>query len=70
MNQGSVPLFKPGDRVRVRKANPLGHIRTPFFVRAQVESYVLTIFPDGRAIIGGVDDPALARSIYAKYVGS
>ena len=33
MNQGSVPLFKPGDRVRVRKAYPLGHIRTPFYIR-------------------------------------
>ncbi len=25
--------FKAGDRVRVRAANPLGHIRTPFYIR-------------------------------------
>ena len=25
--------FKPGDRVTVRKAHPLGHIRTPFYIR-------------------------------------
>ena len=25
--------FKPGDRVRVRKAYPLGHIRTPYYIR-------------------------------------
>jgi nitrile hydratase len=25
--------FKPGDAVRVRKAYPLGHIRTPFYIR-------------------------------------
>ena len=25
--------FRPGDRVRVRKAAPLGHVRTPFYVR-------------------------------------
>lgn len=25
--------FKPGDRVRVRNAHPLGHIRTPFYIR-------------------------------------
>jgi len=25
--------FKPGDRVTVRDANPLGHIRTPFYIR-------------------------------------
>lgn len=30
----------------------------------------LTVFPDGRAIVRGTLDPALARSIYARYVGS
>jgi nitrile hydratase subunit beta len=25
--------FKPGDRVAVRKAYPIGHIRTPFYIR-------------------------------------
>ena len=25
--------FKPGDAVRVRRAYPLGHIRTPFYIR-------------------------------------
>ena len=25
--------FKPGDRVKVRKAYPLGHIRTPYYIR-------------------------------------
>ena len=29
------PRFKPGDRVRVRKAYPLGHIRTPFYIRGR-----------------------------------
>ena len=27
------PRFKPGDQVKVRKAYPLGHIRTPFYIR-------------------------------------
>lgn len=27
--------FKPGDTVRVRRAYPLGHIRTPFYIRGQ-----------------------------------
>jgi nitrile hydratase len=27
------PFFKPGDRVKVRKAFPLGHIRTPYYIR-------------------------------------
>ena len=25
--------FAPGDRVRVRRAAPLGHVRTPFYIR-------------------------------------
>ena len=28
--------FAPGDRVRVRHAAPLGHIRTPFYIRGHV----------------------------------
>jgi nitrile hydratase len=27
------PRFRPGDAVRVRKAAPPGHIRTPFYIR-------------------------------------
>ena len=27
------PIFRPGDRVRVRKAAPPGHLRTPFYIR-------------------------------------
>ena len=30
---GSVPLYRAGDRIRVRKANPLGHVRTPYYIR-------------------------------------
>ncbi len=25
--------FRPGDRVRVMKAYPLGHVRTPYYIR-------------------------------------
>ncbi len=28
--------FEKGDRVRVRKTAPLGHIRTPFYIRGHV----------------------------------
>jgi nitrile hydratase len=27
--------FQPGDRVRVRRAHPPGHIRTPYYVRGK-----------------------------------
>lgn len=32
--------------------------------------YGLTLFADGRAIIAGTTDPALARSIYARFIGA
>jgi adenylyltransferase/sulfurtransferase len=32
--------------------------------------YELTLFPDGRAIIKGTTDTAIARSLYARYIGS
>jgi adenylyltransferase/sulfurtransferase len=34
------------------------------------EEFQLTIFPDGRAIIKGTDDITVARSLYARYVGT
>jgi adenylyltransferase/sulfurtransferase len=43
--------------------------RNPFLVRAAIGEFVLTVFPDGRAIIGGTEDVATARGVYAKYVG-
>lgn len=40
------------------------------FTRTEADrSVTLTLFPDGRALIQGVADPAMARSLYARYVG-
>ena len=41
-----------------------------FMFQAKVDSYEFTVFPDGRAIIKGTNDPAQAKTIYAKYIGS
>jgi molybdopterin/thiamine biosynthesis adenylyltransferase len=41
-----------------------------FLLRFRVPPYELTVFADGRAIIKGTKDPAVARSLYAKYVSS
>jgi adenylyltransferase/sulfurtransferase len=35
----------------------------------RADSYNLTVFPDGRAIIKGTADEALARTLYARYIG-
>jgi adenylyltransferase/sulfurtransferase len=41
-----------------------------FALRASIEPYELTVFPDGRAIIKGTTDTGVARSLYARYVGA
>lgn len=41
-----------------------------YLLRFRVNSYELTVFPDGRAIIKGTRDPAVARSLYARYIGA
>ncbi len=49
-------------------------ISNEFMLRARITDhghrYEITVFPDGRAIVKGTDDPVVARSIYAKYVGN
>ena len=40
-----------------------------FLLRLAVDGYELTIFPDARAIIKGTADTAVARTLYARYVG-
>jgi adenylyltransferase/sulfurtransferase len=44
--------------------------RNPFLVRVTIGELVITVFPDGRAIVGGTDDIATARAAYAKFVGA
>ena len=34
------------------------------------KEHEITLFPDGRAIIKGTTDPAVARSLYARFIGS
>ena len=41
-----------------------------FLVRAVIEGCQLTTFADGRAIVGGTCDLSVAKSLYARYVGS
>ena len=33
--EATAPRFRPGDPVRVRFADPPGHIRTPWYIRGQ-----------------------------------
>ncbi len=58
------------DEITQRLA-PHGPVRhNDFILKFWREPYELTLFPDGRAIIKGTTDTAIARSLYARYVGS
>jgi adenylyltransferase/sulfurtransferase len=41
-----------------------------YLLRLSVEGVQLTVFADGRTIVKGTDDPARARALFARYVGS
>jgi molybdopterin-synthase adenylyltransferase len=50
---------------------PHGIVRhNEYVLKFSREPYELTLFADGRAIIKGTSDIALARSFYARYIGS
>ena len=58
-------------RELARRLEAHGNVRSSDFVlKFWKEPYEMTLFPDGRAIIKGTSDTALARSLYARYVGS
>jgi adenylyltransferase/sulfurtransferase len=40
-----------------------------FLLRLKVDTYELTVFPDGRSIITGTTDASIAKTLYAKYIG-
>jgi len=53
------------------RLQPHGNVRhNEFVLKFWREPYEMTLFPDGRAIIKGTTDTAIARSLYARFVGS
>ena len=53
------------------KLSALGQVRSnEFALRFFQPPFEITIFPDGRAIIKGTTDVAVARGWYAKYIGA
>lgn len=54
----------------VGRLEPLGRVeRNKFLLRFYVDEFTLTVFPDGRAIVGGTEEIAVARKVYAQYLG-
>jgi molybdopterin/thiamine biosynthesis adenylyltransferase len=53
------------------RLKPHGTVRhNEFVLKFWRDPYEMTLFPDGRAIIKGTTDPGIARSLYARFVGS
>jgi len=63
---------RPVDFVELStRLQPHGNVRhNEFVLKFWREPYEMTLFPDGRAIIKGTTDTAIARSLYARFVGS
>ncbi len=61
----SLDLGEIAERLR-----PLGEVTLKeFLLIFRVNGYELNLFPDGHCIIKGTEDMALARSLYARYIG-
>jgi adenylyltransferase/sulfurtransferase len=57
--------------LRTRLASTASDVRhNEFLIRFCVPPYEMTVFADGRAILKGSQDPAVARSLYARYIGA
>ncbi|MBL8815890.1 MAG: ThiF family adenylyltransferase [Planctomyces sp.] len=74
----------PPDRMNVslpelsRKLSVSGEVtQNGFLIRLSLpeeenggKKFEITVFPDGRAIIRGTEDPMVARSLYSRYIGT
>ncbi len=66
---------KRGDSINLpdlaERLRPVGQVSyNSYLLRLLVDGYVVTVFPDARAIIKGTDNEMVARSIYARYIGN
>ena len=53
------------------RLEPHGTVKhNSFVLKFWRDPYELTLFPDGRAIVKGTSDTSIARSLYARFIGS
>ncbi len=54
-----------------RRLEPLGEVRwNGLLLRFTRPPHTLTVFPDGRTLVQGTTDTGLARSLYARFLGT
>jgi molybdopterin/thiamine biosynthesis adenylyltransferase len=59
------------DALRSRLPATISDLRSnDFLLRFRIAPYEVTVFADGRAVFKGTTDPAVARSLYARYIGA
>lgn len=73
--RNSVQIHERGRRLDLellrRRLAAHGEVRNnAYLLRLRIPPYELTVFADGRAIVHGTTDPALARGLYARYIGA
>ena len=53
------------------RLSPFSEVKqNEYLLRFSPDVYEMTVFTDGRAIVKGTDDISVARSLYAKYIGT
>lgn len=69
--------INPGGQMKLdldrlaRTLSALGTVeQNKFLLRFHIDPHTLVVFPDGRVLVQGTDDIALARSLHAKYIGA
>jgi molybdopterin/thiamine biosynthesis adenylyltransferase len=74
--RSAVQVTPPSDRQidlaklaeQLRAAGEVSYNR--YLLKFKTGDHELTVFPDARSIIKGTDDPNIARSLYARYIGA
>ena len=55
---------------RLQHHGEITHLRSnAMLLRFRRGTHTVTVFPDGRALIQGTTDPAVARTLYARFIG-
>lgn len=73
--RNAVQIAKPGAGLvdfaaLAQRLSKAGEVQfNDFLLRFRVEDYDITVFRDARSIIRGTTDPAVARGLYARYIG-
>jgi molybdopterin/thiamine biosynthesis adenylyltransferase len=66
--QGGAPLDLTSWEQKLQSIGAVS--RNPFLLRVELEQGErLVLFPDGRVLVQGTEDPARAKTLYARYIG-